>query len=240
MATSGTSNFNLSNAELVFEAFDRCRIRPASITRHHLLSARNSLNLIFRDWDLKNGPNLWKMTSGTIALIQGVSDYNLPANLVTMTEMYFTNVNAGGQGVNIDRFMAPINRTQYAMVSNKMQMGTPTMYWFQYLATPKVTIWSPPFAGSPTYILSWYGVRRIEDANLGGGENPDVLFRGLAAICAELAVALAKKFMDKELLPLLLPDLKADAKEAWENLATIDQEQGPMIIQPNVAVYGKI
>lgn len=236
---SGTSNFALSNAELVFEAFDRCRVRPAAITRHHLLSARNSINLELISWDVKNGPNLWKMTNGTINLIEGQSVYTLPSNLVTLTELYYTTVNGNGEGFNSDRIMTPITRTQYAMIPNKLQPGVPTQFWYQQLIPPQITIWQPAQNPAPNYVLNWFGLQRIQDANLGSGETPDVVYRGLEALCAGLAKRLFVKFGDMA-DTALFAELKEQAKTAWEDFASQDQEQGPMIMTPNVSGYGKI
>lgn len=195
---------------------------------------------MMRDWDIRNGPNLWRITSGTINLVQGQLDYTMPANLVTMTEMYYTTVNGNGAGYNSDRIMVPINRTQYAMIPNKAQPGIPTQFWFQYVNPPQVTIWQPAFSPAPNYVLNWYGLARIEDANLGSGETPDVLFRGLEALCAEMALRLAETWLDMSLWDRLYPALQKRASMAWDNFASIDQEQGPMIIQPNLAGYGQI
>lgn len=239
--SSGTYNFALSNAELIFEAFDRCRIRPSAITRHHMMSARNSINLELISWDIKNGPNLWKIVGPTtINLVQGQLTYTLPANLVMLTELWYTAVNANGAGYNSDRIMVPLTRTQYAMLPNKSQPGTPTQFWYQQLTTPQLTIWQPAQNPAPNYVLNYYGLQRIQDANLGSGETPDVVYRGLEALCSGLALRLADKFMDTSLMEMLYPRLEKQAETAWNSFASQDQEQGPTIVQPNIAGYGKI
>lgn len=238
--TSGTSSFALSNAEVVFEAFDRCRVRPASITRHHLLSARTSINLELRSWDIRGGPATWEIVSGTINLVQGQAVYTLPTNLVTLTELWYSTVNGNGAGINNDRIMKPLTRTQYAMLPNKLQQGVPTQFWYQGYPTPQITVWETAFQGAPNYVLNYFALQRIQDANLGTGETPDVVFRGLEALCAGLALRLADKFMDPSLMQILMPRLQKQATDSWNEFASQDQDMGPMILQPNVAGYGRI
>lgn len=232
--SSGTFNFLLSNGSVVLEAFDRCQIRPQEITRHMMISARTSMNLEFIDWE-DAGFNFWKTTSGTINLAVNQPTYTLPPNLVTLEEIWYSNVNGGGAGVNQDRIMVPITRTAYAALTNKLQQGIPTQYWFQMLMIPQVTIWEVPAIGAPNYVLNWYGLQQMEDANLGGGEAPNVPRRAYEALCAGMAKRLAQKFA-----PTLYQMRKADFDEAWLALTRRDQEPGPISYTPNVGIYGRM
>ena len=241
--SSGTYGFALSNGEIVFEAFDRCGIRPAAVDRHMLLSARTSMNLELLDWSNRGGPNLWEIVSGTIDIASGTQTYTLPTNVVTVTEVYLSQVNANGAGVNSDRIMTPLTRTQWAMLPNKAQLGTPTQFWYEMLATPQINFWANPNVSYPTYVVNYFALQRIQDANIAGGETPDVVYRGLEALCSGLAVRLWGKFGPKDnpaMWGALREALKEEAKTAWDNFASRDQEMGPQLIQPNVGVYGKI
>lgn len=244
---SGTYAFNIPNSGIVVEAFDRCGFRPTELDRHQLLSARQSLNL--ENLELSNiGFNFWKETSGTINLVSSpvTAVYTLPTNLVTLTEVYYSQIDGYGPGQNSDRIMVPITRTQYAMIPNKLTPGIPTQYWFQMLATPQVTIWQPPLTGAPTYVVSWYGLQQIADANIQSAEFPDVVYRGLEALCAKLAVRLWEKFgLDKSagnvgLWQAKMASLEKRADAAFTNLESRDQEPGPILMQPNVASYGQM
>lgn len=232
--SSGTQNFFLSNSEILFEAFDRIQVRPSEITRHMLVSARRSMNLELVAWS-NRGINLWEMVQAQISLVAAQATYPLPANLVTITEMYFTTVNGNGAGFNSDRLMVPITRTQYAAVPNKLQPGTPNQYWLQRLESPVVTIWQPPFQGSPDYIINYNYLQRIDDAMIGSGQTPDIVYRGLDALCAGLTKRLAQKFA-----PAALQQAASDAMDAWNTFITNDQEDGPLIMQPNVGGYGRM
>lgn len=236
MTTSGTFNFQLANSGIVYEAFDRISKRPSEVDRHMLLSARVSLNLELLSWS-NESYQFWKTTSGTIPLVAGQATYTLPTNLVTIEELLYTQVGGIGVGVNNDRLMVPMERTQYAQIVNKLQGGIPTTYWFQMTIPQQVTVWEVPLAGQdgPNYVLNWYGLQQIQDANLGGGETPDIAYRAYDALCARMAMRLAEKFAPEKLKE------KADlAAIAWDNLQRRDQEKGPTRISLNVSSYMRI
>lgn len=241
MPSSGTYNFALSNASIVFEAFDRISVLPPQITRHHLISARTSLNLELERWS-NAGFNFWELDSGTINLAINEATYTLPINLVTMTELWYSNVNGNGSGVNQDRIMVPITRSQYAALTNKLQQGIPTQYWFQMLTVPQVTIWEVPSIGAPNYVLQWYGLKQIQDANLGTAETPDIPYRAVDCLCARMAFRLCEKFgpKDPQARQALMTEKKLLADEAWDEMSRRDQEPGPVTVRPNLSSYARM
>lgn len=241
--TSGNWNYGLTTAGLTLEAFDRIQIRPTMLEPHHFASARQSINLELLSWS-DEGFNFWETAFGTIPLIAGQATYTLPTNLVTITDMYYSQVNAGGAGVNQDRIMIPIERTQYAQIVNKLQQGVPTQYWLQMLYVPQVTIWEVPQAGqvAPGYVLGWYGLQQIQDANIGGVEAPDVHYRALEALTARLAFRLAEKFipLSNPARSAVMQEKKGLADLAFANMARRDQEPGVTTIRANIGVYGRM
>lgn len=242
MTSSGTYNFALSNVSIIFEAFDRIGVDPETITTRQMISARNSLNLELLEFS-NRGFNFWKLDSGTINLALNQATYTLPANLVTLTELWYSQVNAQGAGVNQDRLMIPISRGQYAQISNKLQPGIPTQYWFQMLTTPQVTIWMVPQAGqtAPTTVLNWYGLQQIQDANLNGLETPDIHYRATEALITGQTLRLCEKFgpKDPQARQGMMMEKKALRDVAWENFTRRDNEPGDIIIQPAVSVYAR-
>lgn len=87
MTTSGTNAFFPDNADLVLESFDRCGIRPTSLTRQHLISAQRSLNFSLQALS-NQGVNLFEVSLDTIPLTQGVTTYTLPSNTVSLLSAY--------------------------------------------------------------------------------------------------------------------------------------------------------
>jgi len=87
MTSSGTYNFQLNNADIISEAFDRCEIRPPAITGAHMISARRSLNLELQRFS-NLGVNLWAVELITINLLEGVTTYSLPLEVQSMLDVY--------------------------------------------------------------------------------------------------------------------------------------------------------
>lgn len=87
MTTSGTNAFFPDNADVLLEAWDRCGIRPTSLTRQHMLSAQRSLNFSLQAMG-NRGVNLWSVELDTIPLTQGVGTYTLPSNTVSLLSAY--------------------------------------------------------------------------------------------------------------------------------------------------------
>lgn len=232
MASSGAYDFDMSNAQILSEAFDRIQIRGPSLTRSHLISARQSLNLELQRWSNK-GINLWKVGSGTINLVAGTVTYALPQQLELLTDLWRRTVGGSSAVYDTDIYMAPVTRQQYAQMPTKATPGLPTQYWFQRLTTPQITVYPAPSVGAPTYVLHWYGLVRIEDANPTGTETPNIPYRAYDALCAALAARLAVKFSDDAMQKAR----KADATEAWMDFASNDQETGSVIAGPNIGAY---
>lgn len=230
----------MSNASITSEAFERVGRLPTTLQRHDWISARASLNLVLADWGSR-GVNLWEVKGPTqVSLVQGQPTYTVDQTSVTILDMYYSQLNGGGQGVNIDRIMLPISRTEYAQYPNKLQQGTPTVFWYDKLSpVPQFSIYQcPQFSLSDGYCLYYYWLSRIQDANQTSGETPDVPYLALEALCADLAVWLSKK---PTLCPGLTPDrraeLKADAATAWERFASTNREDVPIAIRPQTYKY---
>lgn len=224
--SSGTANFRLSNADVLIEAFGRLGIQPDALGREHMLAGRSSLNLELQAWS-NYGLNLWTLVSGTIALVPGQATYQLPANLVTMTDLYFTPT--GGN----DRALLPMTRTEYAGITNKMIPGAPTRYWYQMLDIPQVTLWEVP---SLPDTIAWFGYAQVEDANLPTGETPEIHYRAFDALCAKVALRLCEKFGNAK----LMQEKRDFADLAWAKLQRRDQEPGTLSMRPKLPGYGRM
>lgn len=230
--TSGQYLFNPPVSDIFLEAFSRIGIRGTAITRRHVIEARRSINIELSVWSNGPGPNLWEVQLSTINLIAGQATYTLPATTMSMLDVYYTTVNGGGAGVNIDRVMLPISRTQYSMIPNKAQAGTPTVYWFERLNPPTITFWEPPETGAPTQVVSFYWLKQIMDANPVNGQIPDITYRFIDALCAGLAVRLAEKFA-----PERLQEKMKMFDITWTKALSTDQENAPVSFMPTLSGY---
>lgn len=132
----------------------------------------------------------------------------------------------------IDTIMTSISRTDYASQPNKLSQAKPTTFWFDRLSpTPDVTLWNVPDGNGP-YAFFYYGMRRIQDANIGSGETPDVPYRFLEALCAGLARRLARKWA-----PPLVEDLTKEAAVAWTTASGEDRERVQFFLVPDTSGY---
>ena len=232
--SSGTFSYLLTNGSVITEAFDRIQIRPTDIDRHMMMSARSSMNLEFTEWE-DAGFNFWKTSSGTIDLIAGEGTYLLPADLVTLEEVWISRVDGNGAEVDLDRILVPITRTGYAALTNKRQQGTVTQYWYQMSMPQQITFWQVPSIGAPTQVVRWFGLQQMEDANLAGGEAPNVPRRAYETFVAAMTRRLSEKFAPQQY------DAKLKIFEgAWERMTRRDQEPGPITHIPNVGIYGRM
>jgi hypothetical protein len=228
MTTSGTVAYNPSIGEVVLYSFNLCQIRSTSLAAEHLNSARQAMNMMLSRWS-NTGPNLWKVDTETITLVAGQSTYPVPADTIMILDMY-ARTPAGTS--NTDRIMMPISRTEYASYPNKAQQGFPTVFWFDRLINPTVTIWPvPDGSGAPTTI-TYYRVTQVQDASLPGGETIDVPYRWLDAFANGLAYYLSRIWQ-----PQLTAQLKAEADEAYTIAASQDTENVSVYISPMISGY---
>ena len=95
MATSGTVDFNLSIAEIIEEAYERCGLELR--TGYDAKTARSSLNLLFSDW-ANRGLNLWVVEEVTQTMAQlsttsAITEY--PLGTITLTVAASANLTIG-------------------------------------------------------------------------------------------------------------------------------------------------
>lgn len=186
-------------------------------------------------------------TAGGISLFGDYTIVTVPdINTFTFTAQNTANANdtelenggqvqlqtqVGGQDP-IDRVMTSISRTDYAAQPDKFAQGFPTTFWFDRLSkTPTVTMWYVPDDNGP-YAFFYYRVRQIQDASTQNGETPDIPYRFLDAICADMARRLARKYA-----PALVAELKAEADEAWAFATNEDRERVQIFIVPDTSSY---
>ena len=79
MATSGTTAFNMDFTEIAEEAFERAGREMRS--GYDLRTARRSMNLLTIEWQ-NRGINMWTIDEGTINLVKGQTQYDLPADTI--------------------------------------------------------------------------------------------------------------------------------------------------------------
>jgi hypothetical protein len=123
MTTSGTTAFTPDLNELIEEAFERCGSELR--TGYHFRTARRSLNLLTIEW-ANRGINLWTIEEGSIPMVTGQAEYDLPVDTIDLVEHTIrTGTGQNQQDINITR----ISVSTYATIPNKTATGRPIQVW---------------------------------------------------------------------------------------------------------------
>ena len=219
MATSGTTDFNLSIDDLVEEAFERCGMQMTA--GYQLNSARRSLNLLFLDW-ANRGLNLWTIEQATKAQVQGDSVVDLPTDTVNvLTAVIRQTTNGQQQDISIER----IGREEYLNVPNKLTQARPSQIYIERTSAPKAYLYP---AADKAYTLVYYRIRRMDDAGTYTNTS-DVNFRFLPCLASGLAYMLSLKYS---------PDRTAALQQMYEQdftrAAQEDRDTASTRILPDV------
>jgi hypothetical protein len=226
MATSGTYIFNPDLAELVDEAFDRCRVDPAHITARHILSARRSMRFMLADWatkdyhDFRIQQEQMTLTQGQQVYVAGV-DFDLGAQINTIDI-----IDVVLRRSNVDTPVEFMSRQEWLNIPDKDTEGRPDRVFIDKQRDGlSMTIWT--VAENSTDILIWDAVKKFEDSDTAA-DNADINWYMQDAFAAGLASRLAEKFAPPELEEKLF--LKAEAK--FKTGSNASRERGAVRIVP--------
>ena len=221
--TSGTYSFAPSMGEAVLYAYGLCGVRRTALTQQHFEDARMATNMLMMRWSA-DGVNLWQVDQICVPLLQGQATYPVPSNTIVMLDAYYT-INNGQQ--EIDRIMTPVSRTEYANYPNKQQQGACTVFWFDRLLSPTVTLWPVPNGQQSSF--KYFRLRQTQDSNLANGANVEIPVYFMEAYTFGLATRLAAIWA-----PDRAVGLKAMADESWgiasrQNIETANTYISPMV-----------
>ncbi len=223
MATSGTTAFNMDFTEIAEEAWERAGREMRS--GYDLRTARRSMNLMTIEWQ-NRGINLWTIDDGTVSLVAGTSEYDLPADTIDLLEQVI-RTGAGNQSTQSDLTISRISVSTYASIPNKLSRGRPIQVWIERLRdNPKINVW--PVPDSNDYTFRYWRLRRIQDAG-AGAETSDMNFRFFPCLVAGLAYHIAMKVPE---LAERLPMLKQAYEEQFALAAGEDREKTPARFVP--------
>jgi hypothetical protein len=154
MTTSNQVLFNPAISDLVLESFARIQVKGTSLTAEHTFQAHMSANLLLAEWNVKSGPNLWKIVLRSLPLQQGVASYSLSADTISILD-YYIRLFAVGTPVNYAPALSTIiNSTsvQVALVNHGLSVGE----WVQFVV---------PISVGGTVIQGFTQVATLVDAN---------------------------------------------------------------------------
>ena len=228
MATSGTYKFNPGLGELTLYAYNLIGIRNTAVLQEHMEAARMASNMLLARWS-NMGVNLWAVDLVTTPLVTDQATYSVASNTVTILD---ANVQNDDSGANIDRIIFPVSRTEYASYPNKEQQGFPTVYWFDRLLSPSITLWPVPNTDNGPQSLKYYRVTQIQDSALTNGQTVDVPYLWLEAFAYALALRLAQIWN-----PAAVPMIKPMADESYQIAADQNIETAQQYISPMLSGY---
>jgi hypothetical protein len=225
MATSGTTAFNMDFTEIAEEAFERAGREMRS--GYDLRTARRSMNLLTIEWQ-NRGINMWTIDEGTINLVKGQTQYDLPADTIDLLE-HQIRTGSGNTATQSDLTISRISVSTYASIPNKLTQGRPIQMYIERLRdAPKVNIW--PIPDNNDYVLYYWRMRRIQDAGTGV-DTADMNFRFFPCLVAGLAYYIAMKLPE---MVDRVPMLKAVYDEQFEMAAGEDREKTSARFAPRI------
>ena len=234
MTTTGSTLFNMDFTEIAEEAWERAGREMR--TGYDLRTTRRSMNLMTIEWQ-NRGINMWTIEEGAINLVQGTSEYDLPADTIDLLD-HVIRTGAGNASTQADLSITRISVSTYATIPNKLQQARPLQVWIQRLRdAPKITVWPVPDQGTganPYYVFKYWRLRRIDDAG-SGAQTADVNFRFLPCLVAGLAYHIAIKV--PELAPRI-EMLKQVYDEQFNLAAGEDREKAAIRFVPRRQFIG--
>lgn len=180
MTTTGTIAFNLSNDDLVIQAYER--LGGGDISGFDIRNALTALNLVLINLENED-ILLWKLSLNSLPLIADVDEYTLPSNVDAITDTVLKDAN------DIEIAMQKLSMIEFNRIAKKAQQGRPMQYVVhRQKDSTKVKVW--PLPKDNSYTMNYWAVTRIEDA--GSARNTlDISYRFLPAIVFGLAYELS-------------------------------------------------
>lgn len=227
MATSGTYVFNPDLAEIVDEAFERCRVDPANISARHILSARRSMRFMLVDWaaedyqDFRIRQDNFTLVQSQAAYVAG-TDFDLDAGGVNIVDILGVVLRRDG----VDTPVEFMSRHEQLNIPEKSIEGRPDRVFIDKGRDGiTLTFWTVP--ENSTDVIYMNVVRKFEDSDKAA-DNADISWYMEDAMASGLAARLAAKYAP----PDLEQALWTKAAMAFKKGTHATQERGDVRIVP--------
>ena len=222
MASSGTYLFSPDLAEMVDEAFERCRVDPGTLDVSHMISARRSINLMLTYWATKDNQDYRIDRLSAFALVAGTQEYiidpDADGRVIDVNGIVVTRA-------GVDTAIYPMSRDEWLEIPDKTTQGRPSRYFADKRADSSVVISLWPVPENSTDTLRMDVMRKHMDAGMASNE-PDVPYYMREAFAAGLAYWLGEKFAPEP----MLNRLQARAGDAF------DQANGSQKVRVDVTI----
>lgn len=220
MATSGTTDFNLSIDDAIEEAYERCGLQTR--TGYDLTSSRRVLNIMFAEW-ANRGLNLWTIELKTQTLTASTASYSLGTDIVDIVSAVVFEAS----DTTIDYEVERISRAEYLNIPKKSTEARPSQYYLERTITPTLYLYPTPDAADT---FKYYALTRINDAG-AYTNNAEIPFRFIPCMVAGLAYYISMKKS-----PERIPITKAVYDEEWARAAAEDTVRTSVKLVPSTGV----
>jgi len=231
MATSGSTDFTLTSAQIIEKAFQILGVgqEGEALTARMSADGMLSLNLLLKTWGAK--PYLWIKSEQSITLTQGTTNYTTSPRAMRVLSVR-RKTTSSGIGVPLNE----LSRSDYYNQPNKTVESVPTAFYFDpQLSTGKLYVW--PTASSATasaQTLSVTYLRRIEDIDASNNEA-DLPQEWLQTLIWNLANELEPEYPVTD--SRLAIKIEAKAARLLADLSVWDNEPASVDLQPD---YGHV
>jgi hypothetical protein len=192
MGSSGTFIWNPDLAEMVDEAFERCRVDPALITVRHIISARRSMSFMLSDWATQDF-HAFRVQQYSFTMTQGTAEYRDPEIPCQLLDILGGVLRRDG----VDTPLTFMPRTELLNIPEKDIEGRPDRWHIDKQRDEIVaTFW--PVPENSTDEVFFNAVVRFED-NDSAADAPDIPYYMRDAFASGLAARLAEKYAPPEL-----------------------------------------
>ncbi len=146
----------------------------------------------------------------------------------------FSDIYLGNNPTEIQ--LARMNRDDWWNLPNRaFQSDRPLQFWLdRSLTQPTINLWPVPSDGAAFYQLTLLTHRYVDDVGTLTQEI-ECPQRWYAAIVCKLACALAREIAEVD--AAIIPQLDADALEAFNEVNAEERDNSPFMMSPNISCY---
>lgn len=180
MATSGSTDFNLTGDDFIVQAYER--LGGGDISGFDLKNGRTATQMLLIDLQNRD-VMLWKMTLRSLTVTASTAEFTLPSVVDGVLDAVVRDSNGN------DTALTRLSLIEFNRISDKDQESRPSQYAIKRdLDTVKLKIY--PLASDSSYTIYYWSVDRIE--NVGSlRNNLDLSYRFIPAFIFGLAYYLS-------------------------------------------------
>jgi hypothetical protein len=213
VATSGTYSVDFNIVDIIGEAWER--VGGNVTTGNEYLSARRSIDLLFRDME-NRGAALFRIEQYSQAVTSGTQSYYLPVEVLDIANA-LVRITSGSTNTDIE--LTPFSRGDYLAQPSKTTTGRPASYYVdkQRAGNAKVYLWPTGQTGETATLLYWAVIRHQDAGALSN--TLDVRSNYVPALVSGLAYFLGMKRAEfpLERLAALKAQYEQDYKLAFDS-----------------------